>query len=142
MTKPVFLVIAALLMNMTFCWPASAQQTSQNDLKRAQDIRRVILKTGTSLNKEIKVKLKDNREVRGFISEITDDHFVVNDASSGVPSSFTYDQVAKVKVRSVGSERRDFTTGASVYKKVIGGFAIGVGVLVIACFASKKCTGN
>jgi len=139
MRRLVSVVIVALVIN-TISFGQVAQQTGQNnDLKHTLEIKKKISKTGASLDKIVTVKLKDKTVVAGAISEIADDHFVLK-ANSGVPYSITYDQVMKLNVHKVNG--RGFTTGPSVYKKVIAGVAIGVGVVAIvafACVASGRC---
>jgi hypothetical protein len=138
----VSLIVVALFASAAHFSPASGQQRSQvseKDLGHSEEIRRVVFKVGASLEKRISLKLKDNTEVTGFISEVADDHFIVK-TSNSVPTSLTYDQVDKVKVRNVSKDRRDFTTSGSVFKKVSAGIAIGFGVALIACIASRRCT--
>jgi hypothetical protein len=140
--KIVWLILTAFLLNAACASLAFGQQTalaSEKDLEHAEKIRQTIHKTGAGLEKQITLKLKDNTEVIGFISEVADDHFIVKTLNS-VPASLRYDQVDKVKVQNVSKNRRDFTTSGSVFKKVSAGIAIGFGVALIACIASRRCT--
>ena len=139
--KFIALMLTSFLMNVVCASLAFGQQSglaSEKDLKQAEKIRQTIHKTGAGLEKQIILKLKDNTEVIGFISEVADDHFIVKTLNS-VPASLRYDQVDKVKVQKVSKHRRDFTSSGSVFKKVSAGIAIGFGVALIACFASRKC---
>ena len=129
------LIVTLVINTITF-----GQVTVQNnDLKHTEEIKKKISKTGASLDKVITVKLKDKSVVSGTISEIADDHFVVK-ANSGAPYSINYAQVEKVNVHKLNG--RGFTTTPSVYKKVIGAFAIGatvIAVIGLACVASRRC---
>jgi len=113
------LVILAIAYNLFPFGQVMAQQSVQDkDPKHTEEIKRVVSKTGVSLEKAVTVRLKDKTVVTGSISEIADDHFVVK-GNSGAPYSIAYAQVEKLNVNKL--DRRDFTTGPSVYKKVISG---------------------
>jgi small nuclear ribonucleoprotein (snRNP)-like protein len=139
MKKIVMVVILGLLTNLIPFGPAMAQEKVQDkDSKHAEKIKKAVADAGPTLDREVTVKLKDNTEVRGFIREIADDHFIVK-SNSGALSTISYSQVEKFKANKRDVGGRGFMTGPSSVKKVIGGFAIGLGVLIIACVASRRC---
>ncbi|HEV8137703.1 MAG TPA: hypothetical protein VGP85_23695 [Pyrinomonadaceae bacterium] len=139
MKKIVMVVIFGLLTNLIPFGPAMAQEKVQDkDSKHAEKIKKAVADAGPTLDREVIVKLKDNTEVRGFIREIADDHFIVK-SNSGALSTISYSQVEKFKANKRDVGGRGFMTGPSSVKKVIGGFAIGLGVLIIACVASRRC---
>jgi small nuclear ribonucleoprotein (snRNP)-like protein len=139
MKKIVMVVILGLLTNIIPFGPAMAQEKVQDkDSKHAEKIKKAVADAGPTLDREVIVKLKDNTEVRGFIREIADDHFIVK-SNSGALSTISYSQVEKFKANKRDVGGRGFMTGPSSVKKVIGGFAIGLGVLIIACVASRRC---
>jgi len=139
MKKIVMVVILGLLTNLIPFGPAMGQEKVQDkDSKHAEKIKKAVADAGPTLDREVIVKLKDNTEVRGFIREIADDHFIVK-SNSGALSTISYSQVEKFKANKRDVGGRGFMTGPSSVKKVIGGFAIGLGVLIIACVASRRC---
>ena len=139
MKKIVMVVILGLLTNLIPFGPVMAQEKVQDkDSKHAEKIKKAVADAGPTLDREVIVKLKDNTEVRGFIREIADDHFIVK-LNSGALSTISYGQVEKFKANKRDVGGRGFMTGPSSVKKVIGGFAIGLGVLIIACVASRRC---
>jgi len=139
MKKIVMVVILGLLTNLIPFGQAVAQQKVQdNDSKHAEKIKKAVADAGPTLDREVIVKLKDNTDVRGFIRDIADDHFVVK-SNSGALYSISYSQVEKFKANKRDVGDRSFMTGPSSVKKVIGGFAIGIGVIVIACVVSRRC---
>jgi hypothetical protein len=132
-----YILMVVLVSNAIPVGRVMAQQSLQaNDLKHTKEIKKVVSKTGASLDKEVTVKLRDKTVLAGVISEIADDHFTLK-ANSGAPYSIRYDEVDKLNVHKLNG--RGFTTAPSVYKKVIAGFAIGIGVIAIACIASRRC---
>jgi hypothetical protein len=139
MKQIVMVVILGLLTNLIPLSPVMAQEKGKDkDSKHAEKIRKAVADAGPTLDREVIVKLKDNTEVRGFIREIADDHFVVT-SNSGALYTISYSQVEKFKANKRDVGGRGFMTGPSSVKKVIGGFAIGLGVLIIACVASRRC---
>jgi hypothetical protein len=139
MKQIVMVVIWGLLTNLIPLSPVMAQEKVQDrDSKHAEKIKKAVADAGPTLDREVIVKLKDNTEVRGFIREIADDHFVVT-SNSGALNTISYSQVEKFKANKRDVGGRGFMTGPSSVKKVIGGFAIGLGVLIIACVASRRC---
>jgi len=75
-----------------------------------------ILKLGTGAEARIAVKLRDKTTVKGYISEASDESFVVVDEKTGTTSRVTYSQVRQVK-------------GNNLSKAVE--IAIGVGVILL-----------
>ena len=139
MKKIVMVVILGLLMNLIPLSTVMAQEKVQDkDLKHAEKIKKAVRDAGPTLDREVTVKLKDNTEFRGYIREIAEDHFVVI-STSGALYSISYTQVEKFKANKRDVGGRTFMTGPSSVKKVIAGFAIGIGVLVIACVVSRRC---
>jgi hypothetical protein len=139
MKKIVMVVILGLLMNLIPFSRVVAQQTVQDkNLKHAEKIKKTVSDAGATLDREVTVKLKDNTDVRGFIREIADDHFVVK-SNSGALYTISYSQVEKFKANKRDVGGRGFMTGPSSAKKVIAGLGIGLGVLVIACALSHRC---
>lgn len=139
MKKIVMVVILGLVTNLIPFRPVMAQEKVQDkDSKHAEKIKKAVSDAGTTLDREVIVKLKDNTEVRGFIREIADDHFVVI-STSGALYTISYSQVEKFKANKRDVGGRTFMTAPTSAKKIIGGFAIGIGAIVIYCVASKRC---
>jgi len=139
MKKIVMVVILGLLTNVIPLSPVMAQEKVQDkDFKHAEKIKKAVSDAGATLDREVIVKLKDNTEVRGFIRDIGDDHFVVQ-SHAGALSSISYSQVEKFKAKKRDVGGRTFMTGPSSTKKVIAAFGIGIGVIVIACALSHRC---
>jgi hypothetical protein len=136
---PVFLILFALLVNTTLSSQVVAQQTSSDkDLKRVQEIKKVVFRARTVADNQVEVRLKDKTQLVGSISEVTDDHFVVKTGLNGVSSTLTYDQVDRVKIKKV-STGRDFSTTDGILRKVAFVTALGVGALLVGCLVSRGC---
>ena|SRR2546426_7116295 len=66
------------------------------------------LKTKTEVIKrrdegrEIKVKLRSGKEVKGYVVEINEDSFTVRDPRTGASQAIAYSSVAAIKVKNKG----------------------------------------
>lgn len=74
---------------------ASAQAASQNP--RIEELKQKVQKLGTGINARVNLETKDGRKLEGYVSEITDDHFVVTNGKNGATTVIKYSQVSKLK---------------------------------------------
>jgi hypothetical protein len=121
MTKRLLtLALAGLLLNLLTFAPVRAETKQEKDARRAEKVKQAVRKLGTGEKARIKLKLKDETKVRGYVSEIGEESFQVTDAKSGAATSVAYAQVKQV-------EGRNLSTGA----KVAIGLGIVAGILAI-----------
>ena len=113
--KLLSLALAGILLNMVAVGRAHAAGKTQaeKDARNAEKVKKSVAKLGTGEKAHIKVKLKDNTKVKGYVSQIGDDGFQVTDAKSGAQTQVAYLQVKQI-------EGKNFTTGEVI--------AIGVGI--------------
>jgi len=136
---PVFLVLFALLVNTALSSQVVAQQTTTDkDLKRVQEIKKVVFRARTVADNQVEVRLKNKTQLVGSVSEVTDDHFVVKTGLNGVSSTLTYDQVERIKIKKVSSGR-DSSSADSILRKVAFVGALAVGTLLVGCLISRGC---
>ena len=134
---PVFLILFALLMNPALRSGVVAQQAnSDKDLKRVQEIKKVVFRART--DNTVEVRLKDKTQLVGSISEVTDDHFVVTIGLNGVSSTLTYDQIERIKIKKVSTDR-DVSSTDRILRKVAFVAALAVGTLLVGCLISRGC---
>lgn len=79
-----------------------------------------IAKLGVGEDVRITVKLKDKTKLSGYLSQVKDDSFVVNDLKTGAPTTVAYAQVTKVQGHNLSS-------GAKI-AIVVGGVALIIGL--------------
>lgn len=71
-------ILTILVINLACSVLVFADTTKkEKEIKTAQKIRREIEKLGTGTDAKIEVKFKNGTKLKGYVSEITDDHFVV-----------------------------------------------------------------
>ena len=97
-TKFLSLPLAGSLISIVTLIPASAQSQTETDARQTEKVKARILKLGTGKKVLVEVRLKDNRMLKGYVSETTEDHFNVADAKTGVVTTVVYAQVQQLKV--------------------------------------------
>jgi hypothetical protein len=113
--KCLLLSVIGLLLNFVCYAPVAASTKLEEETKFTAKVKREIAKLGTGAEARVEVKLHDNTKLKGFVSDISEEHFTVTDARTGVATVVPYPQVKKVKGNNL-------STGAKI--------AIGIGIFV------------
>jgi hypothetical protein len=119
--KPVRLALVLLLITVS-ADPGAARSRPQNDPPAAEKVRAKVAKLGTGKRSRAEVTLKDDRRLKGYIGEISENSFTLVDPKRGSVTSVAYDQVRHFKSDSHGG--RDLAL-------VLGGTA-GIIIFVLA----------
>ncbi len=119
--KPLRLALVLLLITLS-ANPGVAQSRPQNEPPTAEKVRAQVAKLGTGKRSRAEVILKDERKLKGYVGEISEDSFTLVDPKRGSVTNVAYDQVSRFKSRNHGG--RDLAL-------VLGGTA-GVIILVLA----------
>jgi len=90
-------VLAALFLNLTFPSPALAGGSPEKEARFAQKVQTEIAKLGTGPNARVDLKLRDKTKLKGYISEVGAESFVVIDDKTGSATTITYPQVKQVR---------------------------------------------
>src|SRR5882762_7108083 len=142
MWKKIFtLVLTILLLNMFCVAPVAAGSRKTKEEKLVAKIRRMVARLGTGPKAGIEIKLRDKTELKGYVSEAADDHFVVTDEKTGSVTSVTYAQVDKIKLLPFVKTafQRDVSTGR-IFKNAAIAFGLLIAGVVVVCVVSKRCT--
>jgi hypothetical protein len=120
MFKKLFtLLLIALVVNLAGVRLAYADSKEEKQARFAEKIKANVLKLGTGEATRVKVKLRDNAKLEGFISDAGADSFTVTNGKTGVATVVAYPQVKSV-------QGNNLSTGAKI--------AIGVGVAAAILF--------
>jgi hypothetical protein len=119
------LTLSILLAHLIYLPTLAANPKSSKEERQVEKLKAGILRLGTGPEARIKVRLRDNTELSGYISEVREDSFVVVDGKTGKPRPVAYPQVAQAKGNNL-------STGQKI------GLAIGIGVLVVALVLTLK----
>ena len=114
MKKILTFIVAVLLMQTVFMNQTFAETKEE---KFAGKVKTEIAKLGTGTDARIKVKLKDGSKIKGFVSEVSDNQFVVTNTETGQNTAVPYSGVKQVKGNNL-------STGVTLL--------IGLGVLLAA----------
>ncbi len=86
------LMLIGLIINLAFSSFAFAQTQD----RATEKIKIKVAKLGTG-GKTIEVKFKDKTKIKGYITEIKDDHFVLVSKSNSASTNISYDKVKNVQ---------------------------------------------
>jgi hypothetical protein len=122
--KMVSMLLICLVMNM------AVFANGNKESKLTEKVKSEVTKLGTGTDSKVKVKLKDGTKLKGYISEIKSDSFVVIN-EDGVSSEVPYPNAKQVKGNNL-------STGVKI--------AIGIGLVFVAvgiiCALSSECRGS
>jgi hypothetical protein len=126
------LFVVGLLLSTTVCVGSASASTEQEKQARfAEKVKTGISKLGVGKEATVEVKLRDKTKLAGYVSEMTDQGFVVTSAKTGSSTNVAFADVAQVKGHNL-------STGA----KIAIGVAIGIGIaLIVLALYINCCTG-
>jgi len=113
----VMTLVGVLLTSLFGPINALAKEESQN----VEKVRADIVKLGTGKDAKVKVKLRDNTKLEGYISQTAEDSFTIVDSRTATSRTLAYSEVAQVSKRG---------NGLSTLTKVVIGAAVAAGVIV------------
>lgn len=93
MKKYIGLVLIGLMLNLAFSSFVFAQNS---ETEAVQKIKIRVARIGTG-GKLIEVKFKDNTKIKGYITEIKENSFVLVSKKNGASTDISYDKVRKVQ---------------------------------------------
>jgi len=93
MSKIIVVVLTILVVNLGVFGSIGTNERT-NDLAK---IKREVAKIGTGPDAKIDVKLKDGTKLKGYVSEIGNEHFIITDLKTGKETSVPYPQVKTAK---------------------------------------------
>ena len=117
--KVVTLMLVALVVNLGGVRLAYADSKEEKQARFAEKIKANVLKLGTGESTRVKVKLRDQAKLEGFISDAGAESFTVTNRKTGMTATVAYSQVKSV-------QGNNLSTGAKI--------AIGVGIVAAIIF--------
>jgi hypothetical protein len=115
----VILLVGGLLTTLFGLRPVyvSAKEKSQS----VEIIRAQIARLGVGKEARVKIKLRDNTKLEGYINQTSEDSFTILDSKTGASRIVAYSEVTQVSKQG---------NGLSTMTKVVLGAAIATGVVV------------
>jgi len=118
-----FLILAmvALMIQVTSVQIAIARTRSERAASATEKVKTDIAKLGTGKQALGKVKLRDGTKLAGYVSEASENSFVIVDLKTGASTTVDYPNVKQVR-------RNNLSGGA--WAAIFVGVLIGVGIFV------------
>ena len=108
-----------MVINLFLNISVSAETKAEKDAKFADKVKTNITKLGAGKDARVEVKLRDKTKLKGYVSEINENSFVVVDEKTGAATEVAYPNAKQVKGNNL-------STGVTI--------VIGVAVAVIVLF--------
>jgi ribosomal protein S28E/S33 len=119
------LALAGLLASVTCVSQARVSSDESKQVRLAGKVKKEIARLGVGPDARVEVKLYDGTKVKGYVSEIADEYFVVTDAKTGAATRVVYPQVKQLDGRN---NKRGLTRAAGF--AFAGAVIVGVVVLL------------
>ena len=98
--KPlIHLVISALLLSLVGAHSITAQAKEEVTLKHTTNVKKRIAKLGTGPEAKVQVKLQDKTKLKGYVSKINEDSFVMLDTKTNAETNVPYANVTELKTK-------------------------------------------
>jgi hypothetical protein len=116
--KYLTLALVALLLQTLVGIPAvNAKTQAEKNAQTLEQVKVKVARLGVGEKARVTVKFKDGTKLKGYISQVKDEEFIVRERKTDAPSVVLYRDVARV----------DSNRGHSTARNVAIGTAIGVG---------------
>jgi hypothetical protein len=137
----IFLIVGCFCLNASVLMAQSTEPQKTKQTKHAQKTKKLIFKSGVGPGNDVEITLRDKTKLKGYLSEIADDYFLVTDPMSGVSTRLEYEQVEKVRLWLVVKNqlKRDFGSPGRAIKNVGLGIGITFGAIALICVVSQRC---
>src|ERR687889_1877035 len=117
MLKKICSAILATLLLQAAAVPAFAKTNAERDAQRAEKVRTQLSKLGTGADAQVRLELRDETKLEGYLSEASADTFTVTD-KEGKSTTVPYQDVKKARGNTL-------STGAKI------GIGAGVAAAVV-----------
>ena len=108
------IMLSGILLVTAFGFQPALAQTG-NDTQAAEKVRARVQKIGVGRNARVEVKLRDNTQLKGYISAAEQDSFTVIDSKTGSTRTVSYAESSSVKKAGSGlSAKTWIILGAAV----------------------------
>lgn len=117
--KLVTLLLVAAVINLAGVRLAYAESKEEKQARFAEKVKANVLKLGTGESSRVKVKLRDQGKLEGYISDAGAETFTITNRKTGEATTVAYPEVKSV-------QGNNLSTGAKI--------AIGVGIAAAVIF--------
>ena len=116
--KLVTVLLVALMMNLAGARLVSAESKEEKQARFVEKVKANVLKLGTGESARVKVKLRDQTKLEGYISDADPETFTVTNRKTGIATTVAYPQVKSVQGNNLSTGSK-IAIGAGVAAAVI-----------------------
>jgi small nuclear ribonucleoprotein (snRNP)-like protein len=119
--------MVAVLINIISLITVCAQSNEDNQAAVVARVKERVRKLGVGQEARVQVKLKDGTTLNGYISEASEDNFVVIDQKTGASTTINYRDLKQIKGSNRLTAARvglDIAKGAGLVAAVVGGLIL------------------
>jgi hypothetical protein len=120
MKRLLTMMVACLVVSVVSVRPVAASANAEKEIRFAGKVKLGIEKLGSGSDTRVEVKLRDKTRLKGYISEISENEFVITDLKTGASNKVAYADVKQVKGNNL-------STGA----KIAIGVSVAAGLIVL-----------
>jgi hypothetical protein len=120
MKKLLTLVVACLVLGAVSVRPVAASSKAEKEAQVAVKVKQGVEKLGSGRETRVELKLRDKTKLKGYVSEINENGFVVTDLKTGASNNVAFADVKQIKGNNM-------STGA----KIAIGIGIGAGITIL-----------
>lgn len=120
MKKLLIMMVACLMVSAVSVRPVAASSNAEKEVRFAGKVKLGVEKLGSGRDTRVEVKLRDKTRLKGYVSEISENEFVVTDVKTGASNKVAYADVKQIKGNNM-------STGA----KIAIGVSIAVGLILL-----------
>jgi len=111
------IMLSGILLVTAFGFQPALAQTG-NDTQAVEKVRARVQKIGVGRNARVEVKLRDNTQLKGYISSAEQDSFTVTDTKTGLTRTVSYADSSSVKKAGSGLSAKSWI--------ILGAAAVGL----------------
>lgn len=98
--KPiVHMLVGALFLSFIGVPPTIAQSKTEVTATYTANVKKRIVKLGTGSEAKVQVKLQDKTKLKGYVSKIAEDSFVVTDPKTNAETTVSYPNVTELRTK-------------------------------------------
>ena len=117
--KYLTVTLTFLILNLSLSGIAFAETKTEKEAKFAEKVKVNVTKLGTGTDARVEVKLKDGTKLKGYVSQINENNFVVTDAKTGVATEIPYPNAKQVKGNNLNTGVKIAIAAAIVFGAVL-----------------------
>ena len=110
-------ILTLLLHTAAMVQPAPASSKSDKQARFAEKVRQALASLGVGKDATVRVQLQDKSKLAGYVSHVSDTHFVITDTQTARSIPVAYGDVTKVRGHNL-------STGAKIGIGIAIGFAV------------------